>query len=101
MLHRKLIERYHVNCGGNFANLPKNDNYIFLYFGYHLKNADLLYKFPKWFFNLKFLEAKICVTGPADLLTDLKKYRQYIVLNVSIIVKCINCVIIIIKIQFF
>lgn len=86
MLHRKLIERYRDNCKGDFVQLPRNDNYIFLYFGYHLKNADLLEEFPKWFFNLKFLEAKISVTGPADLLTDFKKYRKYIVVHVSIII---------------
>lgn len=63
--------------------LPKNDNYIFLYFGYHLKNAGLFDEFPLWFLNLKFLESKICATGPADLLTDLKKYRKYIIVKVK------------------
>ncbi|VVC32819.1 Hypothetical protein CINCED_3A002930 [Cinara cedri] len=77
-LHKKLIECYRVNCNGQFANLPKNDNYIFLYFGYHLKNADMLGEFSQWFLNLKFLESKICVTGPADVLADLRKYRKYI-----------------------
>lgn len=71
-----------MNCCGNFAQLPINDNYIFLYFGYHLKNADMLEEFPRWFLNLKFLEAKIYVTGPADLLMDLKKYRKYIAIDV-------------------
>lgn len=82
-MHIKLINRYKITCNGNFAELPKNDNYIFLYFGYHLKNADMLEEFPRWFLNLKFLESKICVTGPADLLADLKKYRKYIAVQVK------------------
>jgi len=85
-LHIKCIDRYRDNCKGNFANLPKNDNYIFLYFGYHLKNADMLEEFPRWFLNLRFIESKICVTGPADLLADLKKYKQYIVVQVKILI---------------
>uniref|UniRef100_A0A2H8TPT9 Apoptotic protease-activating factor 1 n=1 Tax=Melanaphis sacchari TaxID=742174 RepID=A0A2H8TPT9_9HEMI len=80
-LHKKCIDRYRDYCKGNFANLPKNDNYIFLYFGYHLKNADMLEEFPKWFLNLRFIESKICATGPADLLADLKKYKIYIVVK--------------------
>lgn len=80
-LHKKCIDRYRDYCKGNFANLPKDDNYIFLYFGYHLKNADMLEEFPRWFLNLKFIESKIFVTGPADLLADLKKYKKYIVVQ--------------------
>ncbi|CAH1736793.1 unnamed protein product [Aphis gossypii] len=80
-LHKKCIDRYRDYCSGNFANLPKNDNYIFLYFGYHLKNADMLEEFPRWFLNLRFIESKICATGPADLLADLKKYKVYIVVK--------------------
>jgi len=82
-LHKKCIDRYRDYCKGNFANLPKNDNYIFLYFGYHLKNADMLEEFPQWFLNLRFIESKICVTGPADLLADLKKYKIFIVEQVK------------------
>ncbi|XP_060875475.1 apoptotic protease-activating factor 1-like [Metopolophium dirhodum] len=80
-LHKKCIDRYRDYCKGNFANLPKTDNYIFLYFGYHLKNADMLEEFPQWFLNLRFIESKICATGPADLLADLKKYKTYIVVQ--------------------
>lgn len=72
-----------MKCNGNFAELPKNDNYIFLYFGYHLINADLLEEFPHWYLNLKFLESKICAAGPADLLSDLIKYRKFIVVQVK------------------
>lgn len=43
----------------------------------------MLEEFPRWFLNLKFLESKICVTGPADLLADLKKYRKYIAVQVE------------------
>lgn len=82
-MHKKCIDRYRDYCKGNFANLPKNDNYIFLYFGYHLKNADMLEEFPQWFLNLRFIESKICVTGPADLLADLKRYKIYIVVQVK------------------
>lgn len=84
----KLIERYRINCNGNFAELSKNDNYILLYFGHHLQNADMLEEFPTWFLNLKFLESKILVTGPADLLADLKKYRKYIAVQVNFL--CLN-----------
>lgn len=89
-MHKKCIDRYRNYCKGNFANLPKNDNYIFLYFGYHLKNADMLEEFPQWFLNLKFIESKICVTGPADLLADLKKYKMYIVVQVKFLYKYTN-----------
>jgi len=85
-LHKKLIERYRDYCRGNFADLPKNDNYIFLYFGYHLKNADMLEEFPLWYLNLRFIESKICVTGPADLLADLRKYKKYIVVKVKFLI---------------
>lgn len=40
----------------------------------------------RWFFNLKFLESKIWVTGPADLLVDLRKYRKYIAVKVNILI---------------
>lgn len=43
----------------------------------------MLEEFPRWFLNLKFLESKICVTGPADVLADLKKYRKYIAVQVK------------------
>jgi len=85
-LHKKCIDRYRNYCSGNFANLPKNDNYIFLYFGYHLKKADMLEEFPRWFLNLRFIESKICATGPADLLADLKKYKVYIVVKVIFLI---------------
>lgn len=42
----------------------------------------MLEEFPKWFLNLRFIESKICATGPADLLADLKKYKVYIVVKV-------------------
>lgn len=43
----------------------------------------MLEEFPRWFLNLKFLESKICVTGPADVLADFKKYRKYIAVQVK------------------
>lgn len=42
----------------------------------------MLEEFPRWFLNLKFVESKIHVTGPADLLSDLRKYRKYIAVKV-------------------
>lgn len=86
-MHKRLIENYRTYCKGDFAELPKNDNYIFLYFGYHLKHAEMFEEFPLWFMNLKFLESKISVTGPADLLADLQKYRKYIAVKVKIVCK--------------
>lgn len=46
----------------------------------------MLEEFPRWFLNLKFIESKIFVTGPADLLADLKKYKKYIVVQVKFLI---------------
>lgn len=64
------------------ANFPTDDNYIFLYLGYHLKEAEYYEEFPKLYLDLKFIESKIMAHGPADVLYDLKKYKNYIA-NVS------------------
>lgn len=61
-----------------------DDNYILLYLGYHLKEANLIDEFPRVFLNLLFVEKKIMNYGVADLLLDYKKYKSLIA-NVSII----------------
>ncbi|KAF5270299.1 hypothetical protein FQA39_LY08410 [Lamprigera yunnana] len=77
--HQKLIAAYKRVSNNNFANLP-NDNYIFQYIGYHLKEAQCLEEFSIYF-NLKFIGAKIKAIGAADLLRDFQIYKTYITHN--------------------
>lgn len=76
-LHRSLITNYLKVAHGSFANLP-NDNYIFTYIGHHLLAAELWNDFPKVYFDLNFIGAKIKTTGIADLVGDFKRYKKYI-----------------------
>lgn len=82
--HRKLISAYKSISNNNFANLP-NDNYIFQYIGYHLKEAQLFNEF-KIYFDLNFIGAKIKAIGTADLLRDFHLYKEFITLNVSCLI---------------
>lgn len=41
--------------------------------------------FPKVYLNLLFIGQKIRITGPADLLVDIRKYHEFIVADVSYI----------------
>jgi apoptotic protease-activating factor len=81
-LHSKLIDSYRSASSGNFSNLP-NDNYIYSYIGYHLHEAQMWSEFPKLYLDLEFIGAKVKVTGPGDVLVDYKKYRKFIVGDVS------------------
>ncbi|CAH1401984.1 unnamed protein product [Nezara viridula] len=79
-LHKHFILNYKDECQGIWSNLPKNDNYIFYYIGYHLKKAGVAFHhyFNNLYFDLPFLEAKLRVCGPADLIQDYKNYKSLI-----------------------
>ncbi|XP_065223412.1 apoptotic protease-activating factor 1 isoform X2 [Planococcus citri] len=77
-LHQKLINRYREKFGQDFVKFPRDDNYIFLYLGYHLKEAGCLSEFPKLYLDLEFIETKILIHGAADVLYDFKKYKDFI-----------------------
>lgn len=76
-LHKSVIEKYRIYCNDDFSKLP-DDNYIYWYIGHHLEAAKLFDEFPRLFFDLDFIQAKIMHTGLSDLLLDLRKYRKYI-----------------------
>ncbi|XP_046746369.1 uncharacterized protein LOC124411328 [Diprion similis] len=76
-LHKTYVNKNFLACKWELSNLPK-DNYIYSYIGHHMEEGELLNKFPKVYFDFKFIEAKIYHIGPGDLLIDLKKYRKYI-----------------------
>ncbi|KAK4883286.1 hypothetical protein RN001_006605 [Aquatica leii] len=83
--HQKLISAYKRVSNNNFANLL-NDNYIFQYIGYHLKQAQCYDDFSIYF-NLKFIGAKIKAIGTADLLRDFQLYKTEITRNDEIRIK--------------
>lgn len=72
-----MISSYLRDCNHNLALLRKDDNYIFYYVGYHLANAKLFHYFEVWYFDLEFIEGKLKVAGPADLLLDYKRYQTH------------------------
>jgi len=81
-LHGKLVQRYLENCAYLFHKLP-DDNYIYFYLGYHLYKSGKHHFFPEVYLNLLFIGEKIRITGPADLLVDIRKYQEFIVGDVS------------------
>lgn len=80
--HNKLIGAYKRKCDGDFSQLP-NDNYIYQYIGYHLKQARLFSEFSIIYFDLNFIGSKIKATGIADLIRDFEVYEHYITHDVS------------------
>ena len=56
----------------------KCDGYIFGHLGHHLTMAGLTPLFPDIYLNLGYVEASLKATGPVDILSDYRKYRQYI-----------------------
>lgn len=81
-LHKKLIKTCEDVIRHWDIEHVEVDDYILQYFGYHLKNANMLEEFNVYF-DLKFIDAKIKVVGCADLLRDFQIYRTYITKNVS------------------
>jgi len=76
-LHERLISQYQLKCDSEFEKLP-DDDYIHFYLGYHLHKSRQVSLFPQIYLNLLFVGEKLRLCGPADLLTDLRKYREFI-----------------------
>jgi len=76
-LHRSLVEQYLNSVNYQYGNLP-NDNYIFLYLGYHLTMAGMESLFPDIYLDLGYVEAMLKAVGPVDLLNDYRKYGHII-----------------------
>lgn len=79
-MHESIIDKYREYCNDDFSKLP-DDNYIYLYIGYHLEQANLIDEFPRLYLNFDFVQAKLIYAGLNDLLLDLRKYRQHITLG--------------------
>ncbi|ODN02648.1 Apoptotic protease-activating factor 1 [Orchesella cincta] len=77
-LHERLMNRYIEVCSSEFHKLP-DDGYAFFYLGYHIYKSGFHHLFPTIYLDLQFIGEKIRVTGPADLLVDIKKYFDFIV----------------------
>lgn len=80
-LHQRLLERYEDVCNTQYHKLP-DDGYIYFYLGYHIYKSGSHHLFPTVYLDLQFVGEKIRVTGPADLLVDIKKYLDFIVCEV-------------------
>lgn len=68
-LHKKLVDRYRKVYKGNFSEM-KNDGYIHRNLLRHMLRAGLIEEAQQLITDLKWLAAKLDVTGPADLLND-------------------------------
>lgn len=79
-LHGSLLDNYLNKAGQNYAKLP-NDNYIYTYIGHHLVEAKRFDVFPKIYFDLDFIGAKIRCAGIADLVGDFIRYQKHITNN--------------------
>ena len=77
ILHRDFVEAYLRRVNNKYENI-KCDGYIFSHLGYHLTMAGLTPLFPDIYLNLGYVEANLKATGPVDILSDYKKYSQYI-----------------------
>lgn len=80
-LHQRLLARYEEVCNQEYHKLP-DDGYIYFYLGYHIYKSGEHHLFPKVYLDLQYIGEKIRVTGPADLLVDIKKYFDFIVSDV-------------------
>ena len=76
-LHEDFVNEYFRKVNYRYENI-KNDGYIFSHLGYHLTMAGLTPLFPKIYLNLGYVEANLKATGPVDILSDYRKYRQFI-----------------------
>ncbi|XP_044764712.1 uncharacterized protein LOC123321310 [Coccinella septempunctata] len=86
--HKKLIESYESRY--EYYNLP-DDNYILLFLGYHLKQAEMFDRFQK-FLDLKFIEHKIRIVGVNNMEQDLRTYKEEIIGgNADLKMKWENC----------
>nr|XP_022905810.1 apoptotic protease-activating factor 1 isoform X1 [Onthophagus taurus] len=87
--HQRLIDNYMISCNNDYAKLP-DDNYIYQYIGYHLKEAGYVDKF-KIYFDLNFIDAKIKAAGVGDLLRDFDLYEKQILNDPSLVHKNLLC----------
>ena len=76
-LHEDFVNEYFRKVNFRYENI-KNDGYIFSHLGYHLTMAGLTPLFPDIYLNLGYVEANLKATGPVDILSDYRKYRQFI-----------------------
>ncbi|XP_014670675.1 PREDICTED: apoptotic protease-activating factor 1-like [Priapulus caudatus] len=76
-LHQKFVDSYKRVCRGELWNLP-NDGYIHWFLLYHLFKARLYSEVAEVLLDLRFVDAKVRVTGPADLLHDYIRYGKVI-----------------------
>ncbi|XP_074651809.1 apoptotic protease-activating factor 1-like [Tubulanus polymorphus] len=83
-LHRKLVMKYKQKCGGEYHLLP-NDGYMHWFICYHMMKADLLSELPSILLDLKYIDAKIQVTGAADLINDYIKYGALLDIRYDIV----------------
>nr|XP_006818297.1 PREDICTED: apoptotic protease-activating factor 1-like [Saccoglossus kowalevskii] len=74
-LHRKLVNQYHKSCNGNYHQL-KNDYYIHWYLARHMKQAKMDKELWNLLLDIHWVESKIQVTGPSDLLTEYIKFTD-------------------------
>ncbi|XP_068617350.1 uncharacterized protein Dark isoform X1 [Battus philenor] len=81
-LHAEFLKSYNYDNVDNASTDIVDDGYIAFYIGYHiLKTNNLNNKyslFNKLFLDLKFLGNKVRLTGPSDVILDLKEYDKYI-----------------------
>ncbi|XP_073955753.1 death-associated APAF1-related killer isoform X2 [Choristoneura fumiferana] len=84
-LHADFLKRYHYD---NINTTPVeivDDGYIAFYIGYHIHNSknanNKCSLFNKLYLDLKFLGNKVKLTGPADVILDLQKYEDFIVVD--------------------
>ncbi|CAK1555184.1 unnamed protein product [Leptosia nina] len=82
-IHCDFLKNYKYDTNNAPVEI-EDDGYIAYYIGYHLYHTQNLNNrwslFEKIFLDLKFLGNKVRLTGPADVILDLQKYENYIVL---------------------
>ncbi|KAL1138947.1 hypothetical protein AAG570_009009 [Ranatra chinensis] len=74
-LHLKLVSKYREFYRSDFSKIPVNDAYMYNYLGHHLMRAGQYSELPILYSDLKFLEARLRIVGPGNLLAELKMYR--------------------------
>lgn len=76
-LHARLLERYLAQCGDDYGRL-QDDYYMLWYIGHHVFHAGRHQLFAQLYFSLPFIGAKLRATGTSDLLSDFRKYAEFI-----------------------
>ena len=76
-MHAELVTKYLDKYGTDLSRLP-DDDYVLWYIGQHVHKSGQYDLFPRLYFDLGFVGAKLRVTGPSDLLSDYSKYREFL-----------------------